>query len=465
MRLLGPWTVHDNFQITGVKPPLQYWFNALTLPRLEDHKLAVRIWPLIYGILTAAALGYLAFVVDSTRPWLIALSVGLLLSCSMFLRTAGIGTLDSGLLFYTTLLIVFAQRARTRPGWWLAVGLVCSLGALQKVPLILLVWAIIVFVRLRNPPERQTLKTWWLFWAFVSTVCAIAIWPSIQILHYGLSADEVLRLHEPLAVAMRRAGVPYLDVPRRLVTTWLCGGPALAAAFLLPFLIKNKARNAATELSFLSLLIVALCILSNTRQVNYLGPILPCLCLILAFLMCWMREQGRAIYTAAFLAVLILAMEGWVVTQLSINHDRKDHWKYGVRQDISAHAQIARQLATRQNTPRRLVVVEADNHMLPEEFYLFYGDLNSHLANYTIDQIRQAPPAPPLVGISTTEDLLLIQKNFRPARSIDTPRTRLLGSRLNERNRDQRAPDLSGGGKKFLHARVRLSLPDADLSY
>ncbi len=46
MLLLSPWSVHDNFQLTGIKPPLQYWLSALTLPRLKNAELALRIWPI-----------------------------------------------------------------------------------------------------------------------------------------------------------------------------------------------------------------------------------------------------------------------------------------------------------------------------------------------------------------------------------------------------------------------------------
>src|ERR1700716_2747708 len=39
----GPWVVHYNFQRSFEKPPLQYWLTTLTLPRLQNRTLAVRI--------------------------------------------------------------------------------------------------------------------------------------------------------------------------------------------------------------------------------------------------------------------------------------------------------------------------------------------------------------------------------------------------------------------------------------
>src|SRR5438477_1294146 len=73
--LTTPWTVHFNFKVSFHKPPLQYWLTTLTLPRLSNHSLAVRVWPLIFGALTLVATGWLAFLVSRDRPWLVPLSV------------------------------------------------------------------------------------------------------------------------------------------------------------------------------------------------------------------------------------------------------------------------------------------------------------------------------------------------------------------------------------------------------
>lgn len=85
MLLLGRSSVHLNFQLSFAKPPLQYWLTTLTLSKIDNREVAVRIWPLIFGGLTACALGWLAFLLDRNRPWLILVSVALLVSCSLFL--------------------------------------------------------------------------------------------------------------------------------------------------------------------------------------------------------------------------------------------------------------------------------------------------------------------------------------------------------------------------------------------
>src|SRR5713101_1183871 len=135
MLMTEPWVVHYNFHRVFQKPPLQYWLTSLTLPRFQNRAVAVRIWPLVYASLTAIVLGWLAFLVEPTRPWLIPVSVAILVSCPLFSTEASRAMLDIGLTFFTTLTIVFSELARKRPAWWLAVAVACWLASLQKVPL------------------------------------------------------------------------------------------------------------------------------------------------------------------------------------------------------------------------------------------------------------------------------------------------------------------------------------------
>jgi 4-amino-4-deoxy-L-arabinose transferase-like glycosyltransferase len=68
MLLLGRGAVRDNFEVSVVKPPLQYWLTTLTLPRFKRPQTAVRIWPLLFGTLTAIATGWLAYLIEPKQP-------------------------------------------------------------------------------------------------------------------------------------------------------------------------------------------------------------------------------------------------------------------------------------------------------------------------------------------------------------------------------------------------------------
>src|SRR5438270_9613264 len=99
MLMTEPWVIHYNFQRSFEKPPLQYWLTGLTLQQFQNRAVAVRIWPLLYGVLTAVALGSLVYLVKPEEPWLIPLTVAILLSAPLFSTESARGLLDVGLTF------------------------------------------------------------------------------------------------------------------------------------------------------------------------------------------------------------------------------------------------------------------------------------------------------------------------------------------------------------------------------
>src|SRR5215471_9829939 len=60
MLLLGRSEVHFNLKPSFEKPPLQYWLTSFSLASLPNKTLAVRIWPWLYGALTAITIAALA---------------------------------------------------------------------------------------------------------------------------------------------------------------------------------------------------------------------------------------------------------------------------------------------------------------------------------------------------------------------------------------------------------------------
>src|SRR5438045_8089064 len=97
MGMTEPWVVHYNFHRSFEKPPLQYWLTSLTLPRFQNRAVAVRIWPLVYSVLTAIALGWLVFLIEPDKPWLIPLSIAVLCSSPVFSTEYVLGLLSLGM--------------------------------------------------------------------------------------------------------------------------------------------------------------------------------------------------------------------------------------------------------------------------------------------------------------------------------------------------------------------------------
>jgi 4-amino-4-deoxy-L-arabinose transferase-like glycosyltransferase len=87
MLLTTPWVVHFNLERSFAKPPLQYWLTTLTLPRFENRTLAGRIWPLLYGALTAITLALVSRAIAPNRPWVVPLSLVVLVCSPLFSAT------------------------------------------------------------------------------------------------------------------------------------------------------------------------------------------------------------------------------------------------------------------------------------------------------------------------------------------------------------------------------------------
>ena len=407
MLLLGRSEVHFNFQPSFEKPPLQYWLTSVTLPRFKNRTLAVRIWPLIYGALTLIALAWLAFLIDSTRPWLVPLSVALLASCPLFSAEMSRGLLDLGLTFFTTLAILFAHLARKRPVLWLAVAMVSWLGCLQKIPLILLVWALILIVRLSSTTERPSVRSGWVILSIIGALLAVSVWPAIQLVKYQMPLGSVF--HEEVVVWLgpQYLGTrPYLEIPRRLIVVSVCGLFLLLAPFVVLVWRTQRFSGAVKEISIVCLGLIGLAVVSNFRSVRYIVPIIPALCLILAIVLHRLLEQKRAIRigTIAFLIVLLTA--GFVQTKIQIDSRRKD---------VANEKRVAEELGALQREGTRTVLIRevaTGTDLLFDSFYLFHGNLRFPVAKYKTGEIRQSPPSPPLVGVCIARDLPVVQEVY-----------------------------------------------------
>ncbi|MDQ2824040.1 MAG: glycosyltransferase family 39 protein [Verrucomicrobiota bacterium] len=406
MLLLGRGAVRDNFEVSVVKPPLQYWLTTLTLPRFEKPETAIRIWPLLFGTLTAIATGWLAYLIEPKHPWLVPMSVALLLTCPLFLMETTSGRLDTGLTLFTTLAIIFAQLARREPKWWLGVAIVCWLGTLLKIPLVVLIWFIIIIVRYFSPGQRATLRTPWLPVSVLLALALMAIWPLVQMTEHGVSLIEVFRFDEALVlVSSSRLGAkPFLEVPFRLTTTWPCGLVALFAAVAVHFGRNKDSRPAVVEISIVSLAMLFLIVLLGFRNGRYLMPLLPYLCVLLAPFLFWLWEQRRPVTSFVLLFVAVSSLLGPEIGRRIVE---------GRRQDYSQQKLIAKKLGTlQQGEGTQVVILEPNKGVLPEQFYLFYGNLRGPVETWSVAKMREAHPARFAIGVCNIRDFDAVRENY-----------------------------------------------------
>ena len=403
MLLLGAVPVHENFQPSFQKPPLQYWLSAFTLSHLHSREVALRIWPLLYGMLSAVAIAWLAFLLEPQRPWVIPLAVFFLLMCPIFLPETCRALLDAGLTFFTTLALVFAHLSRKHPAYWLAVAALCVLGALQKMPLIFLIWIVILLVRFAKKEETIPPRSSWLFVGLGLAVVGTSIWPLLQVAEFGMPPGRIFGLQEAIELASpARLGARwYLEIPFRLMTTWPCGIFAFLSAFY--FIRERRSHPALAELAMICIGTILLGILFNFRSARYVVPILPALALLLAVFVHLLLEQKRRAAITIAIVILFLSAVGLEVSRQLINRRRKDH---------SAQLRVAEELGRQQNAETQLVVVDPDKHVLPEQFFLFYGGLRFPLTLVFVDDLPRMNLQTPAAGVCAVRDLPLVQGKF-----------------------------------------------------
>jgi 4-amino-4-deoxy-L-arabinose transferase-like glycosyltransferase len=419
------WLVHFNFEPSFEKPPLQYWLGTLTLERFKNRSAAIRVWSLFYGALTAAALGWLVFLLEPNRPWLIPLSVGVLVACPLFSTQATRGLLDIGLAFFTVLVFAFAELARKQPRWWIAVSLACWIASLQKVPFPFVIWLLILGVRATSRAERQLLRSKWLPISLLLALALMSLWPLLQVVKYKMQVAPLF-YEEAVAWPARELGSrPLFDVPlHMLIDGGACGLLALFAPFVIGLGKPDRVSNPAREIALVSIVVLSVVSISNFRESRYVTPIIPCLCLLVAVLLYRLLARRAWIGRTAVAALVIVIGAGLIETKIEIDHVEgkpRNELMYRLlpfltgRKDVTDEKLIADQLGKIQAPGVKIVLVKSEKagvDLLWTSFYLFHAELRSRVTNYTPAQIRDRPPAAPLVGVCVKRDFPVVQQLY-----------------------------------------------------
>lgn len=410
MLMTGRWEVHYNFQPSFEKPPLQYWLTSLTLPRFQNRALAVRVWPLLYSALTLIAVAWLVRLVRPEEPWLVPLTLAILISAPLFSSESARGLLDIGLTLFTVLVFVFAELARKRSTWWMGAAAACWFGSLQKIPLPFLIWVLILLVRLTNRDDRAELRNGlgWLIFSLVLAIALMSTWPLFQFFKYHMPVGHLY--HEEVVVWLGPAGLgqrPYFEVPMALsLAGGLCGFLSLLAPFVILFSKKERPAAAIRDMAIVSITWIVLLILSNFRHQRYAIPVLPSLCFLLALVFYRFLKQPPPVRTRATVALVVLLIAGFVHGQIRINVQRRD---------VADEKMIAEKLGALQGPGIQTVLIKAivpGHDLMWDSFYLFHGNFHFPVVKLTTDEIRAAPPKPPLIGAAVAGDFPVVQQLY-----------------------------------------------------
>jgi hypothetical protein len=219
---------------------------------------------------------------------------------------------------------------------------------------------------------------------------------------------------------------PYLEIPLRLsMTGWIGGGLfAMIAPFAVLLSRKERFTEATKEIAILCLTTIALAVLFHFRSVRYIVPIVPCLCLILANLLHRLVERRSSIRVPIAVLLALILMIGFAQTQIQIYLRQRNgsiqlvNGKPAVRareQNVADEKRVAEKLGELQRLDTKTVLVKAvkdGSDLLYDSFYLFHGNLRFPVTNSTLEQLRQAPSPPPLVGVCVVRDFPVVQEVY-----------------------------------------------------
>jgi hypothetical protein len=101
----------------------------------------------------------------------------------------------------------------------------------------------------------------------------------------------------------------------------------------------------------------------------------------------------------------VASLLGPEITRRIVDARRKNH---------SEQKLIAEKLGALQTEAgTQTVILEPDKGVLPEQFYLFYGNLRGPVQTWSVAEMRQAHPKRPAIGVCNAQDLPAVQENYR----------------------------------------------------
>jgi hypothetical protein len=170
--------------------------------------------------------------------------------------------------------------------------------------------------------------------------------------------------------------------------------------------------------------LIVLAVLFNFRSVRYMVPIVPSLCLLLAVVLHRFLEQGSPVGIVAAVLLALMLITGLTQTEIQFYLRQRNaagkmiNGKIKVRvaeKNIPDGKRVAEELGVLQREGTKIVLIKAlhpRGDLSNEWFFLFYGNLRFPVVRLTVDELRGAPPAPPVLGVCVMQDFPLVREVY-----------------------------------------------------
>jgi len=137
----------------------------------------------------------------------------------------------------------------------------------------------------------------------------MSLWPLLQLIKYDMPLRREFQQEVVVWLGPENLGRrPYFEILKSLCLHpgGICGFLSLIALFLVLFSKRLRGPAAIREFAIVTLAFLVITIISNFREIRYVIPVLPLLCLVLGFVVYRFLKQPPPARTVASLALIVL---------------------------------------------------------------------------------------------------------------------------------------------------------------
>lgn len=291
------------------KPPLYFWFSALSLKIFGLNAFAARLPAALAGIGTTTIVFFLGKNLFNARTGFLAAII--LASSPGFLYYGRLGMTDMLLVFFFTLTLLSFWQARTHPSFYLLTGFSLGLGLLTKNLIVLLALAPMSVILIKDFREnRQKISVHYLLLGLTVAAVVSLPWHLYMLATFRQNFIDTYFLYHTfgrLGQTLEGERAPlfwYLKVIRTQLQIWyLFLYPALLWSFVQ--LLKKRAA-ALTYLLTAAATIFLVFTSASSKLIWFALPIYPFLALLIAAFLTDLLNPLSPNRPAAFLIPLLL---------------------------------------------------------------------------------------------------------------------------------------------------------------